>query len=550
MRQGISKFVNRLARVMYERTMFVLVIMFTLGVTTILWDVSRVQSKLIQSTMLHDAALYTSVLAEFRALYTSDVVARVRPHGIEVSHDYETKEKAIPLPATLSMKLGQRIGSHHSGTQSRLYSPYPFPWRGEDSGLQDTFARDAWNHLQQNPETPFYRFGEYRGRPSLRYATADRMKADCISCHNSHPDSPKTDWKLGDVRGVLEIIHPIDTVIAKTHDGFTETLVVTVFLTVLGLFALGLVFRKLRRSSKELEHRVLRRTNELIEANKELQNEIVERKRLENEQVKRFQIEQECNHLQEAVRAHEKVLAVVGHELRTPLASVRAMAELVLRSDAGSAAKHDKFIQDIRDEAVRMADTVNDLIEVARTNSGRARWNWSNFSVIDACKDALIPLYPIINETTVKFKLEVNPPGLKMNGDRNAIRRLVLNLANNACKHTSEGFIEVRANHLAKANRDWIEIQVCDTGEGMPPEIAAKLGKPFALNRGIVGDDHVQGSGLGLAICKGIVSAHGGRILVSSQQGVGTIVTVELRADLSGPTYVKVPQSLTCEVTP
>jgi len=70
-----------------------------------------------------------------------------------------------------------------------------------------------------------YRFEEYDGRPSLRYATARRMRDTCLACHNFHPDSTKNDWKVGDVRGVVEIIRPLDRDEARTRAGLRETFV-------------------------------------------------------------------------------------------------------------------------------------------------------------------------------------------------------------------------------------------------------------------------------------------------------------------------------------
>ena len=68
-------------------------------------------------------------------------------------------------------------------------------------------ARQLWDYLQHNPSTSFHRVEKVQGRPSLRYATADLMRPMCVNCHNTHPDSPKTDWKQG-TRGVLEVIFP------------------------------------------------------------------------------------------------------------------------------------------------------------------------------------------------------------------------------------------------------------------------------------------------------------------------------------------------------
>ena len=138
--------------------------MFCVGVVGVLWQVSRLQSDLVESVTVQHAALYSQALAEFRTLYTSEVVERVRGHGIDVTHDYATREKTIPLPATLSMRLGMSIGARGSGAQTRLYSAYPFPWRQEEGGLQDAFAQAAWNALRQDPTRPFYRFEEVQGR--------------------------------------------------------------------------------------------------------------------------------------------------------------------------------------------------------------------------------------------------------------------------------------------------------------------------------------------------------------------------------------------------
>ncbi len=158
MRHAISNAMAGCVRLLHERTLLVLTIMFCAGVAVVLWQMSRLQSDLVASLSVPHAALYSQALAEFRTLYTSEVVERVRGHGIEVTHDYTTKAGAIPLPATLSMRLGMSIGARESGAQTRLYSVHPFPWRQEKGGLQDAFGQAAWNALRQDPTTPFYRF--------------------------------------------------------------------------------------------------------------------------------------------------------------------------------------------------------------------------------------------------------------------------------------------------------------------------------------------------------------------------------------------------------
>jgi PAS domain S-box-containing protein len=252
------------------------------------------------------------------------------------------------------------------------------------------------------------------------------------------------------------------------------------------------------------------------------------------EQRRAAELERERNGLRDAVRALNRVLGVVGHELRTPIAATRATAEFLLMQGQLSG-EAEAMVVALRDEVVRMSGTVNDLLEVARINSGTARWNWGTVAVPGACEEAAATVRPLLDGRPVTLTVAAEPPGLVMRGDVDGVRRLVLNLLSNAQKHTAEGRIDVRARPYPAAVGTWVEIEVCDTGIGMPPERAAKLGQAFALNSGVVGDDHVAGTGLGLAICRGIVAAHGGRIEVESAVGRGTRVTVLLRADLAGP---------------
>jgi signal transduction histidine kinase len=93
------------------------------------------------------------------------------------------------------------------------------------------------------------------------------------------------------------------------------------------------------------------------------------------------QLERERCGLREAVAGMEQVLGVVGHELRTPLAGMRAISEFLLTEDARRMLEWDLFLRNLHDEVVRMSDTVDALLEAARLNSGRARWNWSHFTL-------------------------------------------------------------------------------------------------------------------------------------------------------------------------
>jgi eukaryotic-like serine/threonine-protein kinase len=194
----------------------------TLGSAVGLWQLSRLNERLVQSTALEGAAQQAEMLEGANDLY-SEVVERVKQDGVPVTHDYATQKGAIPLPARMTIDLAQHINKRsESGVQVRLYSDYPFKFR-TDGGAKDDFERDALAQLRENPNNPVYRFEDYQGRPTLRYAIARRMKDTCVACHNTHKDSTKFDWKVGDVRGVVEIIRPLDRDAERTRAGLRET---------------------------------------------------------------------------------------------------------------------------------------------------------------------------------------------------------------------------------------------------------------------------------------------------------------------------------------
>ena len=108
--------------------------------------------------------------------------------------------------------------------QVRLYSDYPWKFR-KDGGPADDFERDALRRLRENPDDPVYEFTEYQGRPVLRYAIARRLRQSCLNCHNYDKNSPKLDWKVGEVRGVVEIIRPLDRDAARARAGLRDTFI-------------------------------------------------------------------------------------------------------------------------------------------------------------------------------------------------------------------------------------------------------------------------------------------------------------------------------------
>ena len=212
---------NIVSRLFLRHIVPVLAVLVVATTAVAYWQLSQLQNKLVTAMATQGTRLQAETITELRGLYTSEVVEKVRGHGIDVSHEYKGKDKTIPLPASLTIELAQRMSDRGSGLRMRLYSEYPFPWR-KDGGPHDAFERDALKALRSDPKQPFYRIEQSQGQPVLRYAVADLMRPQCIACHNTNPASPKTDWKVGDMRGVLELTRSFNPTVEVARSGLRD----------------------------------------------------------------------------------------------------------------------------------------------------------------------------------------------------------------------------------------------------------------------------------------------------------------------------------------
>ena len=268
--QGLKPVKRFLVRLLFKHTIPLLVLLLCAGVAAALLNMANLSSTLIEKQALENSIAYAQVIQNARNLYSQKVVSKViQDDAIAASHIYENIPQTIPLPATFLIELGAQISAENSGMEVRLFSDYPFPHR-PDGGPHDQFEREALQRLRQNPQSPFFGVESSQGDRIFRFAQADIMQASCIDCHNTHPNSPKTDWQVGDVRGVLEITTPLNTLVAETRVRFHGTFLLLVGLAGLSVFGIALVIGRLRQTSEELELRVLERTADLKRANQKL----------------------------------------------------------------------------------------------------------------------------------------------------------------------------------------------------------------------------------------------------------------------------------------
>ncbi|MCC6531439.1 MAG: methyl-accepting chemotaxis protein [Burkholderiales bacterium] len=202
----------------------------------VIWVMSLVRTETAAQAGVNTASAVAAQLTTLRAFYTEQIVVRARASGMAIDHDFAAKDNALPLPATMVKSLGTALAAEHPGMSVRLYSRYPFPFRAKGERY-DEFEQRALAALETTPGKPYWAVETVAGRRSVRYAVADTMKDGCVGCHNAHAASPKTDWKPGDVRGVLAVTVPIDVVGAEIDRGMSR-LALAVLIGI-GLIAAG-----------------------------------------------------------------------------------------------------------------------------------------------------------------------------------------------------------------------------------------------------------------------------------------------------------------------
>lgn len=182
--------------------------------------VTKLRDEILRETARYSAALWSSNLRILRQVYTEEVVRKARKKGIVPAHKYEGDDSKIPYPATLIRILSDKVHQEMNEVSMTLYSPYPFSWI-KNSMRGDDLRGKVWKKFRSSNAEHSIDFLEKSGDLNLRYSIPDLMTPECASCHNTHPDSPKRDWKVGEVSGVIEVEVALAKVTSRTEDFVT-----------------------------------------------------------------------------------------------------------------------------------------------------------------------------------------------------------------------------------------------------------------------------------------------------------------------------------------
>jgi signal transduction histidine kinase len=211
-------------------------------------------------------------------------------------------------------------------------------------------------------------------------------------------------------------------------------------------------------------------------------------------------------------------IAEMVHELRTPLAALKASTVLLLRPDLPDTKRTD-IISTMQSETERLIRLTSDFLDLARLESGRTRLETTRFEVRKLVLESVDVVLPQANDKGVTISVEGE--NFVASADRGKVKQVLLNLLTNAIKYNREnGEIHITLKQVYKDENPFVEIAVQDTGYGMSKDHQKHMFEKFYRVADTAG--FTQGTGLGLAIAKGIIEAHGGNIWLQSEQGVGS----------------------------
>nr|BFE65592.1 hypothetical protein GCM10020063_101180 [Dactylosporangium thailandense] len=226
--------------------------------------------------------------------------------------------------------------------------------------------------------------------------------------------------------------------------------------------------------------------------------------------------------LRELDKVRADLVATVSHELRTPLTSILGNVEVIVDGDAGPVAQAQaRLLAAVERNARRLLALIEDLLMLSRIEAGAVKINAGPVQIAAVVSGALEALHAIRGQRNVHLEVDLPEDPLFVQGDRDQLERVVINLLDNALKFTPAGG---HARLAADLDGEQVRLTVSDTGMGIPEnEIDQIFEQFFRSSRSH--ERQSQGTGLGLAITKTIVERHGGRIWATPATGQGTVVT-------------------------
>jgi len=231
-------------------------------------------------------------------------------------------------------------------------------------------------------------------------------------------------------------------------------------------------------------------------------------------------------HAEAANKAKSRFLANMSHELRTPLNAIIGFTDMMRQRMFGplGSQRYEEYATLIYDSGQLLLDLISDLLDMSKIEAGKLELNMERVDLAGSIEDCVRLLQERADNAGLELTTELPKGKLSILADRRAVKQILLNLVSNAVKFTPAG------GHIAisaKVSGQRVLMSVRDDGIGISAQDLPRLGRPFEQ---VIGDPmHAKaGTGLGLSLVRALSEKHGGCMRITSQEGVGTEVTVEL----------------------
>ena len=232
-------------------------------------------------------------------------------------------------------------------------------------------------------------------------------------------------------------------------------------------------------------------------------------------------IEQESEDLKKKDKFKNEFVTIASHELRTPIQPILGFAFLATQG----LMPQDKAWEGVLTEARRLQQLANDILDVSRIDSDQLKYEFKNIRINEVLVNTIESLKTDMKkDISIIVSIQDGMEGLEIEADKSRMAQVITNVVGNAIKFTDKG--EVRIDSRVYRDQNRFELQVSDTGRGIPVDILPKLFEKFMTKNH--GDATTQGTGLGLYITKSIVGAHSGRVTGTNNPSGGATFIIEL----------------------
>ena len=435
------------------------------------------------------------------------------------------------------------------------------------TSLADEFELQAFEAFESGA-AEFYDYGEYGGEEVFRYVKPVYMTTACLECHGEPAGEVdrtgylKEGRALGDLGGAISVVIPTALYTEDFQQSILQQVVfwfiVVLLLTVVMFIAVKYLFTRPLAALKEATEEVGRgnldidlrevggqaeihdltlRFQSMVCQLKDLYEGLEKQVEMRTEELEtvnsmleeqRSQLADINEQLRRENQFKSDFLAIMSHELKTPLTAIIAFAELWEKRNSDTDEDDLVEIREIRENGQILLQMVSNILETARMEAGKTSLELEPVDLNDLMGMVSSSAGFLARQRNIDFATRVNADVPIVDADWEKLRRIVENLVSNAIKYTDEGGL-VRLLVSYEEGEGVVAISVEDNGRGIPEEAIPLIFERYVQNKEPsyrhYGD---SGSGLGLAVVKEFVDMHGGAIEVESEHGVGSRFTVRI----------------------